>query len=91
MAVAAAQAWRARAWRTPSGPVPHPATVLYAPTWRHADDSLNVSPMGPIVGERLDHLWLRPFHTSTTYRNLKRTGRGVFHITDDELGCDWSK
>jgi hypothetical protein len=26
-----------------SGPVPRPATVLYAPTWRHADDTLNVS------------------------------------------------
>lgn len=26
-----------------AGPVPHPATVLYAPTWRHADDDLNVS------------------------------------------------
>jgi hypothetical protein len=26
-----------------STPVPQPPTVLYAPTWRHADDSLNVS------------------------------------------------
>lgn len=26
-----------------TGSVPKPATVLYAPTWRHADDSLNVS------------------------------------------------
>lgn len=26
-----------------AGPPPHPATVLYAPTWRHADDSLDVS------------------------------------------------
>jgi len=26
-----------------SGPVPSPATILYAPTWRHADDDLNVS------------------------------------------------
>jgi hypothetical protein len=26
-----------------TGPMPRPATVLYAPTWRHADDSLNVS------------------------------------------------
>lgn len=26
-----------------AGPAPRPATVLYAPTWRHADDGLNVS------------------------------------------------
>jgi hypothetical protein len=26
---------------------------------------------------------LRPFQTSTTYQNLKRTGQGVFHVTDD--------
>jgi len=26
-----------------TGPVPQPATVLYAPTWRHAEDTLNVS------------------------------------------------
>lgn len=26
-----------------SGPMPRPTTVLYAPTWRHADDALNVS------------------------------------------------
>jgi hypothetical protein len=26
-----------------AGPLPRPATVLYAPTWRHADDALNVS------------------------------------------------
>lgn len=47
------------------------------------DGGVNVSPMGPIVDATLDRLWLRPFGTSTTYRNLKRTGRGVFHVTDD--------
>jgi beta-RFAP synthase len=26
---------------------------------------------------------LRPFRTSVTYRNLKRTGEGVLHVTDD--------
>jgi hypothetical protein len=52
-------------------------------TTRSADGSVNVSPMGPIVDDSLDRLWLRPFQTSTTYRNLKRTGRGVFHVTDD--------
>lgn len=34
-----------------SGPTPHPATVLYAPTWRHADDSLNVSSLA--VADRI--------------------------------------
>jgi hypothetical protein len=43
----------------------------------------HLAPMGPIVDERFDHLWLRPYKTSTTYKNLKRTGAGVFHITDD--------
>jgi hypothetical protein len=49
----------------------------------NADGSPNISPMGPIVDDALDRLWLRPFQTSTTYQNLKRTGVGVFHITDD--------
>ncbi|WP_428304098.1 DUF447 domain-containing protein [Lacipirellula sp.] len=52
-------------------------------TTLNADGSVNVSPMGPIVDDSLDRLWLRPFQTSTTYRNLKRTGRGVFHVTDE--------
>jgi len=34
-----------------NGPVPSPATVLYAPTWRHADDSLNVSSLA--VADRI--------------------------------------
>jgi hypothetical protein len=28
-------------------------------------------------------LALRPFRTSDTYRNLRRHGEGVFHVTDD--------
>jgi uncharacterized protein len=43
----------------------------------------NISPMGPIVEPAMARLTLRPFQTSTTYRNLKRTGQGVFHVTDD--------
>ena len=52
-------------------------------TTLNADGSLNVSPMGPRVDEDLNEMLLRPFQTSTTYRNLKRTGQGVFHVTDD--------
>jgi hypothetical protein len=54
-------------------------------TTLHPDGGANISPMGPIVDEPLTHLWLRPFRTSTTYQNLKRTGQGVFHVTDDVL------
>ena len=52
-------------------------------TTLNADGSPNISPMGPIVEPSLDRLTLRPFQTSTTYRNLKRTGAGLFHVTDD--------
>jgi len=49
----------------------------------NVDGSAHFSPMGPIVDHRLERLWLRPFQTSRAYQNLKRTGQGVFHITDD--------
>jgi hypothetical protein len=49
----------------------------------NADGSPNISPMGPIVDESMDCLWLRPFRTSTTFVNLKRSRCGVFHVTDD--------
>lgn len=48
-----------------------------------ADQSVHVAPMGPIVDDRMERLWLRPFRTSTTFQNIKRTGAGVFHVTDD--------
>jgi uncharacterized protein len=47
------------------------------------DGMVNISPMGPQVDESMRQLVLRPYQTSTTYRNLKRTGQGVFHVTDD--------
>lgn len=48
------------------------------------DGSPNISPMGPsIETELFDAFLLRPFQTSTTYRNLKRSGGGVLHVTDD--------
>jgi uncharacterized protein len=52
-------------------------------TTLNEDGGPNVSPMGPIVTPALDRLTLRPYQTSTTYKNLKRTGQGVFHVTDD--------
>lgn len=52
-------------------------------TTLNPDDSVNISPMGPEVDDSLAELVLKPFQTSTTYQNLKRTGQGVFHVTDD--------
>ena len=52
-------------------------------TTENEDGSVNISPMGPIVDGSMSRLLLRPFQTSTTYHNLKRTRRGVFHVTDD--------
>jgi hypothetical protein len=39
--------------------------------------------MGPIVDADFNQLVLRPFRTSTTYANLKRSAEGVLHVTDD--------
>jgi hypothetical protein len=51
----------------------------------NADGGTNIAPMGPRVDDTMERLWLRPFRTSATYSNLKRTGEGVFHVTDDVL------
>jgi hypothetical protein len=50
-----------------------------------ANSEVNLAPMGPIVDVAMTQLTLRPFQTSTTYRNLKERPFGVFHITDDVL------
>lgn len=49
------------------------------------DGVLNIAPMGPMVDEGFTQFTLRPFASSTTYKNLKATGHGVFHVTDDAL------
>jgi uncharacterized protein len=43
----------------------------------------NVAPMGPRVDRAVSRLVLRPYQTAQTYRNLKATSCGVFHVTDD--------
>ena len=43
----------------------------------------NIAPMGPRVDRGLTRLLLRPFQTAQTYRNLKTSRCGVFHVTDD--------
>ncbi len=54
-------------------------------TSQNADGVLNIAPMGPIVDESLTWFRLRPFQTSTTFRNLRATRCGVFHVVDDVL------
>jgi hypothetical protein len=49
------------------------------------DGVVNVAPMGPIVDAESQRFLFRPFKTSTTYRNLKASGAGVFHVIDDVL------
>ena len=48
-----------------------------------AGGAVNIAPMGPRVDRGLTRLVLRPFQTAQTYRNLKASGCGVFHVTDD--------
>jgi hypothetical protein len=49
------------------------------------EGTLNVAPMGPKFGQNPQRFVLRPYKTSTTYRNLKESGEGVLHVTDDVL------
>ncbi len=48
-----------------------------------AESTPRIAPMGPIVNSDFSRLLLRPFQTSKTYANLKRTGVGVLNVTDD--------
>ena len=48
-----------------------------------AAGAANVAPMGPSVDRAISRLVLRPCPPSQTYRTLKQTGRGVFHVIDD--------
>lgn len=52
-------------------------------TTLNADSSPNISPMGPEVDALFERMRMRPFQSSTTYANLKRTSEAVFHVVDD--------
>ena len=54
-------------------------------TTANHDGTPHIAPMGPTVDGRMERLTLRPFQSSTTYGNLKRSSEGVFHIIDDVL------
>jgi len=47
------------------------------------DKTVNVSAMGALVDEQMNQFVLRPYRTTNTYANLKQTGQGVLHVTDD--------
>lgn len=52
-------------------------------TTQNSAGDINVAPMGPIVDDTMQSFVLRPFQTSTTYRNLKGHPFGVLHVVDD--------
>jgi hypothetical protein len=54
-------------------------------TTEAVDGGLHVAPMGPEVNLEANVWWLKPFQTSTTFANLRRTQRCVVHVTDDSL------
>jgi len=58
-------------------------------TTTNEDGSTNISPMGPTVPSggsgAIEEFQLRPFDTSRTFANLKRTRCGVLHVTDDVM------
>ncbi len=54
-------------------------------TTRNPDGSPHLAPMGPRVAADFSRFTLRPFPTSTTYRNLVAHPEGVLHVTDDAL------
>ena len=49
------------------------------------DGTIRCAPMGPTVDAHWQRFQLRPFPTSRTLANLKRTGQGVLHVTDNVL------
>ena len=54
-------------------------------TTQNSAGDINVAPMGPIVDESMESFVLRPFQTSTTYKNLNGHPFGVLHVVDDVL------
>src|SRR6266700_2985216 len=69
----------------PSTSLPEPDELILEGIVITQDDAgqTNIAPMGPRVDRAISRLVLRPFKTAVTYRNLKSSGCGVFHVTDD--------
>ncbi len=49
------------------------------------EGAMHIAPLGPHVDPDLNTWTLKPFQSSTTFANLHRSSRGVFHIVDDAL------
>lgn len=60
-------------------------TLSPPPITGPSDRRLNIAPMGVIVDPTFHNFVLRPFKTSTTYRNIRGSGEAVFHVMDDAL------
>jgi hypothetical protein len=54
-------------------------------TTENPDGSMHAAPIGPHVDRALSSWSLKPFQTSTTFKNLFHRGRAIFHVTDDAL------
>ncbi len=54
-------------------------------TTENEDGSLHIAPIGPHVDRDLSVWQLKPFQSSTTFKNLHRASRAVFHNTDNAL------
>lgn len=52
-------------------------------TTENDDGAIHISPIGPHVDRILENWQLKPFQTSSTFNNLRRTNRGIFHVIDD--------
>jgi uncharacterized protein len=50
-----------------------------------ASGEIHLAAQGPRVDVSGDWLLLRPYQSSTTFRNLAQAGHGVFHLVDDAL------
>jgi hypothetical protein len=54
-------------------------------TTRNEQGGMHVSPLGPHVDPSLQSWTLKPFQSSTTFANLRRTPAAVFHVIDSSL------
>lgn len=54
-------------------------------TTEDPDGRMHLAPIGPHVDREMTHWILKPFQSSTTFRNLHDRNRAVFHIVDDGL------
>ncbi|MFY8201625.1 MAG: DUF447 domain-containing protein [Pirellula staleyi] len=54
-------------------------------TTENSDGSMHIAPIGPHVNSDLTDWVLKPFQTSATFSNLRKSNRCVFHVIDHSL------